>query len=219
MIQRLHKLENPTAFMSVRLSLLCLPACLHGLCMHVSLPFGQKYFSSHLINRHIHILYLVIFVNMLLDICIRYYCWNSFWIPVKEVLFFSITFISYPHNVVAWRAFDITNSCMNVYFCFSLNPLFRTGSFFIRGAFDLLKKLKDQISDLQRSVNILYVAVLARKEDVTQMLFSSKPSAKWHSLASTTVSRNKLIIILQKLVFLFLLSQHKNKYFQVCVNQ
>lgn len=74
--------------MSVRLSLLCLPVCLHGLCMHVSLPFGQKYFSSHLINRHIHILYLVIFVNMLLDICIRYYCWNSFWIPVKEVLFF-----------------------------------------------------------------------------------------------------------------------------------
>lgn len=87
-------------------------------------------------------------------------------------------FISYPHNVVSRRAFDITNSCMNVYFCFSSNPLFRTGSFFIRGAFDLLKTLKDQIPDLQRSVNILYVAVLDRKEDVTQMLFSSKLSAK-----------------------------------------
>lgn len=89
MFQRLFKLENPTTFMSVCLSLLCLPACLHGVCMHALLPFGQKYFSSHLIRRHIRILYLVIFVNMLLDICIRYYWWNSFWIPVKEVLFFS----------------------------------------------------------------------------------------------------------------------------------
>lgn len=137
--------------------------------------------------------------------------------PCKRGFIFFITFISYPHNVVAWKAFDITNSCMNAYFCFSSNPLFRTGTLLEVPL--IYWRNKDQISDFQRSVNILHVAVLARKEDVTQMLFSSKPSAKWHSLASSTVSKNKLIIILEKLVFLFLLSQHKNKYFQVCVNQ
>lgn len=160
--------------------------------MHVSLPFGQKYFSSHPVNRYIHILYLVIIINMLLSLCIRYCCWNSFWIPVKEILFFHHVYFSSTQGCVSQRAFDITNSCMNVYFCFSSNPLFRTGSFFIRGAFDLLKAHKDQIPNLQRSVNILYVAVLDRKEDVTQMLFSSKLSAKWHSSASSTDSRNQI---------------------------